>query len=260
MTIENFGGSQDQLNLIGRAFEREKTFTNIVHEPAVPVRSSMADARGSILFDYDDSVSTMTTSSAMNTSEKQDHETEKQPPIPMRRKSQTTDLHSKDILDGDITMQHQPPPPQPHTANNNKILCDDGTQSIRKTSFAALPNTTTWQQQSVNYQKANHQSECSKIVAFYIHTEHQIKFLVNFLVDSDETINADVHKLSTVRMAIEEKRRQLVQDKRQKEASQSRHQQEFSKAAFLQAINKVRFSLSVPLSLSLSPLDLHFLW
>lgn len=41
-------------------------------------------------------------------------------------------------------------------------------------------------------------------------------------------------------MAIEEKRRQLEQDKRKKEISQNRHQQEFSKAAFLQAINKVR--------------------
>lgn len=166
LTIENFGGSQDQLNMIGRAFEREKTFTNIVHEPAVPVRSSMADARGSILFDYDDNVSTTMTTTTASSNEKQDHETEKQqqPPIPMRRKSQTTDLHSKDILDGDITMQHKQQQ-QPTLANNtnnnnnNSILSDDGTPSIRKTSFAALPNTTTWQQQSVNYQKINNQSE-----------------------------------------------------------------------------------------------------
>lgn len=159
LTIENFGGSQDQLNMIGRAFEREKTFTN--YEPAVPVRSSMADARGSILFDYDDNVPTMTTTTTPTTNtEKQDHETEKQPPIPMRRKSQTTDLHSKDILDGDITMQQKPQSQPPISANNiNSILSDDGQQSIRKTSFATLPNTTTWQQQSVNYQKINNQSE-----------------------------------------------------------------------------------------------------
>lgn len=128
--------------MIGRAFEREKTFTNVVHEPAVPVRSSMADARGSILFDYDNDV--------QNT-EKQDYETEKQPPIPMRRKSQTTDLHSKDIIDGDITMQ------QPSA--NASIVSDDAVQPVRKTSFATLPNTTTWQQQSVNYQKADHSSK-----------------------------------------------------------------------------------------------------
>lgn len=144
LTIENFGGSQDQLNMIGRTFEREKTFTNIVHEPAVPVRSSMADARGSILFDYDDDAPT---------TEKQDHETEKQPPVPMRRKSQTNDSHSKDILDGDITVQQQ--------SGNVSIISDDGAQPVRKTSFATLPNTTTWQQQSVNYQKVDHQGKCN---------------------------------------------------------------------------------------------------
>lgn len=138
LTIENFGGSQDQLNMIGRSFEREKSMTNIIAEPAVPVRSSMADARGSILFDYDDT----------SNSEKQDHETEKQPPIPMRRKSQTIDLHSKDIIDGDITMSQQPV--------NINVAADDVAQPVRKTSFSTLPNTTTWQQQSVNFQKIDH--------------------------------------------------------------------------------------------------------
>lgn len=138
LTIENFGGSQDQLNMIGRSFEREKSMANVVIEPAVPVRSSMADARGSILFDYDDTIN----------SEKQDHETEKQPPIPMRRKSQNNDQHSKDIIDGDIIMT-------PQSGNINMDL-DDGAQQVRKTSFATLPNTTTWQQQSVNYQKIDH--------------------------------------------------------------------------------------------------------
>lgn len=142
LTIENFGGSQDQLNMIGRSFDREKSITNLVIEPAVPVRSSMADARGSILFDYDDDTS--------NT-EKQDHETEKQPPVPMRRKGQTPEVHSKDIIDGDITMQQQP--------DIASILSDDLAQPpARKTSFSALPNTTTWQQQSVNYQKIDHPS------------------------------------------------------------------------------------------------------
>lgn len=124
--------------MIGRSFEREKSITNVVIEPAVPVRSSMADARGSILFDYDDTLD----------SEKQDHETEKQPPIPMRRKSQNNDQHSKDIIDGDITIL-------PQLGNINMDL-DDGTQQVRKTSFAIVPNTTTWQQQSVNYQKNDH--------------------------------------------------------------------------------------------------------
>lgn len=237
--------------MIGRAFEREKTFTNIVHEPAVPVRSSMADARGSILFDYDDNVSTtMTTTTTTSSNEKQDHETEKhqQPPIPMRRKSQTTDLHSKDLLDGDITMQQKQQPISANNNNNNNInsiLSDDGTQSSRKTSFAALPNTTTWQQQSVNYQKINNQSESHPFHFWLFALPLSSKpiffaFLRSRTDDPEEILNTDVYKLSTVRMAIEEKRRQLEQDKRKKEISQNRHQQEFSKAAFLQAINKVR--------------------
>lgn len=129
--------------MIGRSFEREKSITNVVIEPAVPVRSSMADARGSILFDYDDD---------QKQDEKQDHETEKQPPVPMRRKGLTSDVHSKDIIDGDITMQ------QPTAIAS--IASDDIVQpSVRKTSFSANPNTTTWQQQSVNYQKVDHPSK-----------------------------------------------------------------------------------------------------
>lgn len=142
LTIENFGGSQDQLNMICRSFDREKSIANIVIEPAVPVRSSISDARGSILFDYDDDTS--------NT-EKQDHETEKQPPVPMRRKGQTSEVHSKDIIDGDITMQQQ------STIAN--IVSDDTVQPlVSKTSFTTPPNTTTWQQQSKNYQKIDNTS------------------------------------------------------------------------------------------------------
>lgn len=126
LTIENFGGSQDQLNMIGRAFEREKSFTNFVIEPAVPVRSSMADARGSISLGYNDD--------DMITAEKSVTATEKQQPIPMRRKSQTSDLHSKDLADGESAGLSTNTSPQP----------------------AKPSNTTTWQQQSVNYQKLDH--------------------------------------------------------------------------------------------------------
>lgn len=170
LTIENFGGSQDQLNMIGRSFEREKSITNVVIEPAVPVRSTMADARGSILFDYDDDTS--------NT-EKQDHETEKQPPVPMRRKAQTSEVHSKDIIDGDITMQHQ----QPAIA---VPMSDDIAQPpIRKTSFSTLPNKTTWQQQSVNYQKVDHPSKLMHTISLEhsnIATNFSKLFMLNSLV------------------------------------------------------------------------------
>lgn len=135
--------------MIGRSFEREKSIAHVVIEPAVPVRSSMADARGSILFDYDDA-------------EKQDHETEKQPPIPMRRKSQT-DQHSKDLMDGDVALQHQHLQQQlqqlQQQQQQSSVLAEDVVQPIRKTTFATLPNMTTWQQQSVNHQKPDHKGK-----------------------------------------------------------------------------------------------------
>lgn len=87
LTIENFGGSQDQLNTIGR-FERERkisntSLTSASVEPVTPVRSSLADARGSIQFGYD-------TDSSGN--EKQDRDTEK--PTPTLRRHNSTNLHS----------------------------------------------------------------------------------------------------------------------------------------------------------------------
>lgn len=114
MTIENFGGSQDQLNTIGRNYERERerktSTTSISAEPAIPLRSSIADARGTLQIGYD-------TDSG---SEKQDRETEKN----LRRQG-SVDNVSQHNKEGDETPK-------------------------RKTSFATLPsNTTTWQQQSV---------------------------------------------------------------------------------------------------------------
>ncbi|KAL5289447.1 hypothetical protein ACFFRR_009524 [Megaselia abdita] len=114
LTIENFGGSQDQLNTIGRNYERERerktSTTSISAEPAIPLRSSIADARGTLQLGYD-------TDSG---SEKQDRETEKN----LRRQGSVDNVSQRN-KEGDETPK-------------------------RKTSFATLPsNTTTWQQQSV---------------------------------------------------------------------------------------------------------------
>lgn len=69
MTIENFGGSQDQLNFLGttvdrRDRERKVSNTSVV-EQAVVVRSSISDARGTLQIGFDCD------------SEKQDKDTEK---------------------------------------------------------------------------------------------------------------------------------------------------------------------------------------
>ena len=61
LTIENFGGSQDQLNMIGQPIERRfqdrerkiSSASSVTIEPTLPARSSLADARGTIQIGYD---------------------------------------------------------------------------------------------------------------------------------------------------------------------------------------------------------------
>lgn len=119
LTIENFGGSQDQLNMIGvtterRSQDRERKFSNASNsalEPTLPVRSSLADARGTIQIGYD------------SDGEKEDKETEK--PQLKRQTSNTSSSNSSGVL---------------HLEEKRKMA-----------SFASLtPSTTTWQQQSLN--------------------------------------------------------------------------------------------------------------
>lgn len=57
---------------------------------------------------------------------------------------------------------------------------------------------------------------------------------------ADNRPNVDATKLSTIRLALEEKRRQMEMDRRKEEAVHNRQLQKVGKAAFLQAINKVR--------------------
>lgn len=120
LTIENFGGSQDQLNMIGtldrRSQDRERKISNAsTIEPAVPVRSTLADARGSIQIGYDSDI------------EKEDRETEK--PQLKRQNSNTS------------------------SSNSSGVQLEE---KRKMASFASLtPSTTTWQQQSLNTNQLN---------------------------------------------------------------------------------------------------------
>ncbi|XP_058464471.1 patronin isoform X5 [Malaya genurostris] len=202
LTIENFGGSQDQLNTIGR-FERERKVSNTSLtsvEPATPVRSSLADARGSIQFGYD-------TDSSGN--EKQDRDTEK--PIPSLRRHNSTNLHSsgveKDIIDGDMSSNFS-------GGSGVVSVADADVPPRRKTSFPALPsNTTTWQQQAICVQKKDESAET-------------------------QPGYEDASKISTIKLKLEEKRRLIEQEKRRIESAWSKQLQTVGKQAFLQAINK----------------------
>lgn len=124
LTIENFGGSQDQLNMIGvtldrRSQERERKISNasnVAIEPTLPSRSSIADARGTIQLGYE------------SDAEKEDRETEK--PQLKRQNSNTSSSNSSGVL---------------HIEEKRKMA-----------SFASLASsTTTWQQQSMNATQSN---------------------------------------------------------------------------------------------------------
>lgn len=66
----------------------------------------------------------------------------------------------------------------------------------------------------------------------------------------DNRSHVDATKLSSVRLKLEEKRRQIEMEKRKLELALSRQQQKVGQAAFLQAINKVSVGegLVVPLA------------
>ncbi|XP_055916427.1 patronin [Eupeodes corollae] len=220
LTIENFGGSQDQLNLIGRGIERdrdrerererERTLSNASIEPAVAVRSSIADARGTLQLGYD-------TDSG---SEKQDRETEK---TSIRRQGSVDNIsprnnkHSnkKELSDGDLSSHSGLNSSKTNIYNSNSV---EETTPKRKTSFAELPsNTTTWHQQSALQQQSDD----------------------NEMYPEDESRSVvDASKLTTIRLKLEEKRRRIEQEKRKIEVALSKHQEKVGKAAFLQAIKQ----------------------
>ncbi|XP_049545545.1 patronin isoform X21 [Anopheles darlingi] len=233
LTIENFGGSQDQLNTVGR-FERERKISNTSLtsiEQVVPTRSSLADARGSIQFGYD-------TDSG---NEKQDRDTEKLPGGSsgggtLRRHNSTT-LHSSSGPSDSFTRASS------SSVERDAVDGDGGSSSMasvsgmaaataavqaeveltprRKTSFATLPNnTTTWQQQAISVQKMDD-------------------------VDDNQPME-DASKISTIKLKLEEKRRLIEQEKRRIESAWSKQLQTVGKQAFLQAINKSKSGSNVP--------------
>lgn len=144
MTIENFGGSQDQLNMIGtfdrRSQDRERKISNTSIEPTLPVRSSLADARGTLVIGYE------------SDGEKEDKESEK--PHLKRQSSNTSSSNSSGV--------HQ-------------ILEDKRKMS----SFASLAPaaTTTWQQQSVNAHQVNEMRKFLKKKKMFSYFNERVDFV-----------------------------------------------------------------------------------
>lgn len=113
----------------------------------------------------------------------------------------------------------------------------------RKTTFAALPNTTTWQQQQKTMNSVNNVHEVSSVQGeSLIHlTEKQVSEigspptkLFYFILDDTSTL-----QLHNIRLKLEEKRRVIENEKRRMELIMNKQRQKVGKAAFLQAITKV---------------------
>ncbi|XP_017797679.1 PREDICTED: patronin isoform X7 [Habropoda laboriosa] len=234
LTIENFGGSQDNLHNFGRNPDKEvgahigKRSTT---EPTLPARSSVQDVYGSgvqhILSDngYD-----------------------KEEPARLRRQASNSSLdnvalkqilHSSenDNLDGDtsklasfanlsrqssdkginLTYTEQERDDNKSNLSIKKHGQTNGNGNAeKKTTFATLPNTTTWQQQSNQQSQQVEQHSADE--------------------NGGNTIMAS--QLNNIRLKLEEKRRHIENEKRRMEVVMSKQRQKVGKAAFLQAVTK----------------------
>ncbi|XP_025830608.1 patronin isoform X4 [Agrilus planipennis] len=246
LTIENFGGSQDNINFIGKNPDKEVAVhvgrkisaPAFIENPAV--RSSVKDNRSSIQFGYD------------NGCEKSDEDHEKPQ---LRRqysagaipssfgklnnnsgsKESIKDGFTNDIVDGEIKnrlsfadlkkdlitgggesraiqlvyMQQQ----------QEKEATTNGAPSEKKTTtFATLPNTTTWQQQSsINPQNSGENNGTN---------------------ENGSGSNVMSSQLNDIKMKLEEKRRHIESEKRRMEVIMNKQRQKVGKAAFLQAVTK----------------------
>ncbi|XP_074040441.1 calmodulin-regulated spectrin-associated protein patronin isoform X3 [Leptinotarsa decemlineata] len=253
LTIENFGGSQDNLNFIGRNPDKEVAvhIGRKISAPSfptpienAPTRSTYQDARGSFQLGYDNGYE-----------EKQDNGTEK---FKLKRQLSSDDIAfrkiganlgadreniiMKDLVDGEVTkklsfadlgkqkVQGESKAIQLVYMNDkeeypskssfyNKL--GNANSNEKKTTFATLPNTTTWQQQSTQNQQSGENN-------------------------ADETIspsNVMNVQLTDIRMKLEEKRRHIESEKRRMEMAMNKQRQKVGKAAFLQAVVKGRGNL-----------------
>ncbi|XP_076270911.1 calmodulin-regulated spectrin-associated protein patronin isoform X4 [Rhynchophorus ferrugineus] len=245
LTIENFGGSQDNINFIGRNPDKEMTVhvgrkISAPNFPVAventPVRSTLQDARGSFQLGYDNGCE-----------EKQDDGSEK---VKFRRQMSSGDITLKNSSDKEVTLKDL----VDGDAGNRMSFADLGKQKIigenkgihlvymndreehpskssflnklsstngseKKTSFAALPNTTTWQQQVNNIQSQESTSNGAETTG---------------------TGNVMSSELNDIRLRLEEKRRHIESEKRRMEVAMNKQRQKVGKAAFLQAVAKGR--------------------
>ncbi|GJQ85734.1 hypothetical protein Trydic_g12140 [Trypoxylus dichotomus] len=235
LTIENFGGSQDNLNFIGRNPDKDVAVHvgRKISAPSAPienpaVRSTAQDARGSFQLGYD------------NGCEKSDVEREN---FKLKKQLSSDDISLRslksDFYDNknrmsfadmtnhvsseakgiQLTYTQQPQQEKEELPPKSSFKSSSAHTNGEKktTSFATLPNTTTWQQQST-------------------HTQQNLENNVNDESPVGSQLMAS--QLNDIRMKLEEKRRHIETEKRKVEVAMNKQRQKVGNAAFLQAVVK----------------------
>ncbi|XP_034944526.1 patronin isoform X3 [Chelonus insularis] len=239
LTIENFGGSQDNLHNFGcmRNPDKELVHTGkrTATEPTLPVRSSVQDAYASdvqhILADNgyvndeptprlrrQASNSSLNNSSHKNVVHSSDnHDNTDVETTKMASFANLTRQSSEKSINFKYTEQDR----EELGSKTNFIYKKHGQNNSngvgeKKTTFATLPNTTTWQQQSTQHTQQLEQHSADE--------------------NGGNIITAS--ELNKIKMELEEKRRQIENAKKKMEVVVSKQRQKVGKAAFLQAVTK----------------------
>ncbi|KAK9510534.1 hypothetical protein O3M35_005291 [Rhynocoris fuscipes] len=208
LTLENFGGSQENLHLLGRNPDKEPAVLHSGKRESQIARSSVldnnSDALSSALQDTYAKQQANDNGSHRNTLSRNNSFIESQRRADLTRSSA-----------GLQQMLLDPPSPPPTPQNIDSRTVE---KEKKVTTFAALPNnTTTWQQQSkANLTNEPHDNGISDVVD-------------NGIMGS---------QLMNIRLKLEEKRRRIESEKRRMEAQLNRQRQKVGKAAFLQAVSK----------------------
>ncbi|XP_076245332.1 calmodulin-regulated spectrin-associated protein patronin isoform X8 [Calliopsis andreniformis] len=236
LTIENFGGSQDNLHNFGRNPDKEvgahigKRSTT---EPTLPARSSVQDVYGSgvqhILADNgygndepprlrrqasNSSLDNVALKQILHSSETDSSEGDTSKLASFANLNRQS---SEKAINLNYTEQERDDGTNKSNLSNKKHGQTNGNgNGEKKTTFATLPNTTTWQQQS------NQQSQQAE--------QHTVD------ENGGNTIMAS--QLNNIRLKLEEKRRHIENEKRRMEVVMSKQRQKVGKAAFLQAVTK----------------------
>ncbi|XP_046865785.1 patronin isoform X4 [Drosophila willistoni] len=205
LTIENFGGSQDQINTLGR-YERErdrerKLSNTSVVEPAVAIRSSIADARGTLQLGYD-------TDSG---SEKQDRETEK---YSMRRQASVDNVPTVSTAHHNLSNAGSPLPQARNKQHSSEKDYSNNSSAGIADQLYNDARSTYGDPESTPVRKSSTSSMPASPAAWQMEVG-----------DEDMRSLENATKLSNIRMKLEEKRRRIEQDKRKIEMALMRHQE-----------------------------------